>query len=140
MKLKFKKLHEDAKLPTRGSEHAVGYDLSTVEEFTLSPGAVRMIRTGLAAAIPDGHYGRLAPRSGLAAKNGISLGGGVIDPDYAGEIKVILMNHGPAPVAFHVGDRVAQLILEKCSTPEAEWVDELPETGRGHGGFGSTGA
>lgn len=139
MKLQFKKLHEAAQLPKRGSEHAVGYDVSTVEHFTLLPGTARMVPTGLSAAIPDEHYGRIAPRSGLAKKSGIGVLAGVVDPDYRGEIAVILVNHGQSQISFQIGDRIAQLILERCSTPEAEWVDELPETVRGVGGFGSSG-
>jgi dUTP pyrophosphatase len=89
--------------------------------------------------IPHGHYGRVAPRSGLAWKKSIDVGAGVIDEDYRGNVGVILFNFGDEDFVIKQGDRVAQLILEKISTPEVEEVDELPETSRGDGGFGSTG-
>lgn len=148
MKLQFKKLHPDAKLPTRGSEHAAGYDLCAVEDAFLYPPASvfsgvrierQVIRTGLSIAIPPGCYGRIAPRSGLAAKHGIDVLAGVVDFDYRGEILVVLVNLGDMPFSVSAGDRIAQLILESIETPEPEWANELPDTARGENGFGSTG-
>jgi dUTP pyrophosphatase len=90
--------------------------------------------------LPNGVYGRVAPRSGLAVKHGIQVGAGVVDPDYTGEVKVVLFNHGDKDFEVKKGDRVAQLILERCETPEVEEVGTVEDTERGAGGFGSTGA
>lgn len=100
-----------------------------------------MIPTGIAVAIPEGHAGLVAPRSGLAARYGISVvnGPGVIDPGYRGEINVILINHGTVPLTLQRGDRVAQLLVVPVVTPELVEVDELPDSVRGTGGFGSSG-
>jgi dUTP pyrophosphatase len=95
--------------------------------------------TDIAVAIPEGHYGRVAPRSGLALKNFIDVGAGVIDADYRGPIGVLIFNFGDVSFKIGRGDRIAQLILERISTPYVEVVQELPETERGSGGFGSTG-
>lgn len=89
-------------------------------------------------AIPRGYYGRIAPRSGWAASNGIDVLGGVIDASFRGGIRVILINHGSSTITFHRRQKIAQLIIEPCATPTAEWADELPETARGEGGFGSS--
>jgi dUTP pyrophosphatase len=98
-----------------------------------------MVSTGIAIGIPNGTYGRVAPRSGLAAKHGIDVGAGVIDPDYTGEVKVILFNNSDNDFEIKKGDRIAQLILEKVLTPEIKELGELAKTLRGEGGFGSTG-
>ena len=100
-----------------------------------------MIPTGIAVAIPDGYTGLVAPRSGLAIREGISVvnGPGVVDAGYRGEINAVLINHGAEPVAFNRGDRVAQLLVLPVVLPELEAVDELPGSERGAGGFGSTG-
>ena len=90
-------------------------------------------------AIPEGHYGRVAPRSGLAVKNFIDVGAGVIDCDYRGALGVVLFNHSADDFHIKPGDRIAQLIIEKISTPDVVEVDDLDETARGAGGFGSTG-
>ena len=138
--LLFKRLHPAAQLPTRGSEGAAGLDLYAIERVTIQPGARAAVRTGLAAAVPEGFYGRVAPRSGLAVRHGIDVLAGVIDSDYRGEILCALVNHGDAPFEVEPGTRVAQLIIEAIATPEPDWAEELPETTRGAGGFGSTGA
>lgn len=96
-KLKVRKLHPDAKLPTKGSEHAAGYDLSSVEETVVQPKDKMLVSTGLAMAIPYGNYGRVAPRSGLATKHFIHVGAGVVDADYRGEVKVLLYNFSDTP-------------------------------------------
>lgn len=95
--------------------------------------------TGVAVVLPVGTYGRVAPRSGLAVKHGINVGAGVVDPDYTGEVKVLLFNHGVDAFEVKRGDRIAQLILERCETPDVEEVGVIAETARGAGGFGSTG-
>ena len=137
--IKVKKLHEQAKLPLRGSSYAIGADLCSVEDVTLQPGERKLIPTGLAIEIRDGYYGRVAPRSGLAVKQGIDTMAGVIDSDYRGEVRVLLINLSNEPVSFKTGDRIAQLIIEKAEAFDYEWADELNDTSRGAGGFGSTG-
>jgi deoxyuridine 5'-triphosphate nucleotidohydrolase len=137
--LKAKRLHPDAVIPTRGSQDAVGYDLSSLHKHLLAAGGQLRIPTGIAMAIPQGFYGRVAPRSGLAAKHGIDVMAGVIDPDYRGEIIVILINHGREAVWIEPGMRIAQLILERVGVLPVEVVDDLNDTARGAGGFGSSG-
>lgn len=137
--LKVKKLHESARLPLRGSAHAIGADLCCVEAFTLQPLERKLIPTGLAIEIPVGFYGRVAPRSGLAVKQGIDTLAGVIDSDYRGEVRVLLINFNSEAVSFDAGERIAQLIIEKAETVDYEWAEELSDTTRGAGGFGSTG-
>jgi len=138
-RLLFKRLHPAARLPTRGSAGAAGLDLYAVERVTIRPGARAAVRTGLAAAIPAGFYGRIAPRSGLSVRHGIGVLAGVIDSDYRGEILCALVNHGEEPFEVEPGARVAQLVVEAIATPEPAWAEDLPETARGAGGFGSTG-
>jgi dUTP pyrophosphatase len=137
--LRFLRLHPAAKLPTRGSRQAAGLDLYSIEDVMLEAGARAAVRTGLAVAIPEGFYGRVAPRSGLAVNYGLDVLAGVIDSDYRGEIVCALVNHGREAFTLAAGQRVAQLIVEAIITPEAVWADALDETARGAGGFGSTG-
>jgi dUTP pyrophosphatase len=140
MPLGVKKLTYDAILPTRGSDGSVGYDLySVVDTIVPRQAGNTLVGTGLAVIIPDGCYGRVAPRSGLAVKHCIQVGAGVIDPDYTGEIKVVLFNHGTEDFEIKKGDRIAQLILERCETPIIKEIGLLEETLRGSDGFGSTG-
>lgn len=134
-----KKAIPQAIIPSRQSEFAAGYDLSSVGYLTIEPYGKAVVGTGLHIAIPAGHYGRIAPRSGLAAKNHIDVGAGVIDCDYRGLIQVVLFNHGSEPFVIGYGDRIAQLILEKISTPPVVEVETLDNTVRGGDGFGSTG-
>lgn len=133
------KLHPSARLPTRGSRFAAGLDLYSVEDLTIPAHGRRAVRTGLAVAIPRGFYGRVAPRSGLAMKHGLDVLAGVIDGDYRGEIMCALINHGEEPFRVETGTRVAQLVIEAIATPGAVWSEDLQETERGRGGFGSTG-
>ena len=140
MPLGVKKLTYDAILPTRGSDGSVGYDLySAVDIIVPSQAGNALVGTGIALSIPLDCYGRIAPRSGLAAKHCIQVGAGVIDPDYTGEIKVVLFNHGTEDFEIKKGDRIAQLILERCETPIIKEIGLLDETLRGSDGFGSTG-
>lgn len=138
-----KKLKPTATIPSRGSEFAAGYDLYACEDYCIAGGDRILVSTGISIALPFGTYGRIASRSGLAVKQGIEVGAGVIDYDYRGEVKVLLHNHKPTieGCSFHVkkGNRIAQLIIEKCFTPGITEVDDLNETVRGSGGFGSTG-
>lgn len=138
--LNFKKLHDNAKLPTRGSVHSCGLDLYSIEQLTLYPGDRVSCRTGLAMAIPHGFYGRIAARSGLIFKHGINVLGGVIDADYRGEVICLLTNLGDIEFTINVGDRFAQLIIEQVAMCEPEWTTNLDQTARASGGFGSTGS
>jgi len=135
-----KRLVQDATIPTRGSSGAVGYDLYSVDEVVVSPSQRALVGTGVAVILPMNVYGRVAPRSGLAVKHGIQVGAGVVDPDYRGEIKVVLFNQGDKHFEIKKGDRIAQLVLERCETPDVREIESLDETDRGSGGFGSTGA
>lgn len=139
MNLRVKKLIPNAIVPTRGSGGAVGYDLYSSDEIVVQPTHRALIGTGIAIVLPVGVYGRVAPRSGLTVKHGIHIGAGVIDPDYTGEVKVALFNLGDSPFEIKKGDRIAQLILERCETPDVTEITEMSETDRGSGGFGSTG-
>jgi dUTP pyrophosphatase len=139
MSLGVKKLGYDSILPTRGSDGAVGYDLYSNCDGVIAKGERGVVSTGIAISLPPGVYGRVAPRSGLAMKNGIQIGAGVIDPDYTGEISVIIFNMGDNDFEVKKGARIAQLILERCETPPVEEIGLLQETLRGEGGFGSTG-
>ena len=138
-RLHFKRLHPEARLPSRGSARAAGLDLYAVECLTIEPGGRAAVRTGLAVAVPRGFYGRVAPRSGLAVRHGIDVLAGVIDSDYRGEILCALVNHGREPFEIEPGARIAQLVVEAIATPEPAWAEDLEETDRGAGGFGSTG-
>ena len=137
--LTFKKLDSAAVLPGRGSACAAGLDLHSIGAVHLSPGQRVLVRTGLAVAIPEGHYGRIAPRSGLATKQGIDVLAGVIDADYRGEIQCLLYNTSDEAVELPAQTKICQLIIEKIITPAPTWVEELTDTTRGAGGFGSTG-
>jgi len=139
MSLRIKKLTYDAIIPTRGSGGAVGYDLYSTDEVVIPPTHRALIGTGVAIVLPPDVYGRVAPRSGLAVKHGIQVGAGVVDPDYTGEVKVVLFNHGDKDFEVKRGERIAQLVLERCETPDVEEIGLLEETERGAGGFGSTG-
>ena len=140
--LRFKKLHAEAKLPTRGSPLAAGLDIYSVERVTIEAGTRAGVRTGLAVAIPVGFYGRVAPRSGLAVRHGITIPNapGLIDSGYRGEVRVLLLNTDAAETfAVAPGDRIAQLLLVRHEAPEVIEVESLDETVRGAGGFGSSG-
>ncbi|KAL9934092.1 hypothetical protein V8E36_007174 [Tilletia maclaganii] len=129
-----------AQLPTRGSAQAAGYDLYAAEDFLLRGKNGRgVVPTGIKVAIPEGCYGRVAPRSGLAAKHGIDVGAGVIDSDYRGLLGVLLFNLGDSDFQIKTGDRIAQLVIEQIRTPDVLEVESLEDTDRGAGGFGSTG-
>lgn len=134
-----KRLHPAAVLPACANPGDAGYDLTSVEDVHLVPGQRLLVPTGLSMAIPPGHYGRVAPRSGLAVKMGIDVGAGVLDSVFRGEVKVLLINHGNRDVHLPAGSRIAQLIIERISNPCVIEVDELDTTKRGGGGFGSTG-
>ena len=156
MESRYSKIHPDAREPFRANPSDAGYDLFSTQYETLEPFQRKLISTGINIEIPEGFYGRIAPRSGLACKKGIDVMAGVIDSGYRGEIKVLLINfsfegYNLKPNAFEAmfgsvnkidikpGDRIAQLIIEKCH--EATWkpVASLEESKRGEKGFGSSG-
>lgn len=126
-------------LPTRMTPGSAGYDLYAAVRQEMAPGTRAMVSTDISVEIPAGHYGRIAPRSGLAVKKGIGIGAGVIDSDFRGPIGVVMFNHNDEWFEMMPGDRIAQLILEKISTPAVEEITEHTATQRGEGGFGSTG-
>ena len=117
--LNFKKLDPRATLPTRGSQASAGLDLYAIEAVSIEPGQRAVARTGLAVAIPEGFYGRLAPRSGLATKKGLDVLAGVIDADYRGEIGCLVHNVGAEKIDLPENSKICQLIIEKIITPQA---------------------
>ena len=137
--LKVQKLNNNAALPKRSTEGAAGYDLCASHNCTIPAGGKGLVKTGLSISFPVGLYARIAPRSGLALKRFIDVGAGVVDSDYRGDVGVVLFNHGDQEFQVKMGDRIAQLILEKIDTPPVEEVQGLDQTVRGSGGFGSTG-
>jgi len=141
MEIQVRKLHPEARLPHRAHEGDGGADLHSVEQITIPPGERREVGTGIALAIPQGYAGFVQPRSGLAFRHGIMVvnSPGLIDAGYRGEVRVSLYNSGTEPFAIAVGDRIAQLVIQRVETPGFSVVEELDETGRGSGGFGSTG-
>ena len=139
MSLLVQKLMPNAKIPTRGSQCSIGYDLYSNGKTYIPPYEQALVGTGIAITVPAGTYGRIAPRSGLALKNNIHVNAGVIDPDYTGEVRVLLYNSGDATFEIKEGDRVAQLILEQAMIAPVVEVNTIQATERGAGGFGSTG-
>lgn len=149
-KLLVKKLSENATIPTKEYDKAAGFDLYSAEDCVIPAACMgyqfchetkvtNLVKTDLSIRVPDGTYGRIAPRSGLAVKNKITTGAGVIDQSYTGNVGVVLFNFGNDDFSVKKGDRIAQLILEKISYERLEVVDELPNTERGEKGFGSSG-
>ena len=145
MKIKLKRLHKDAIIPTYGTKYAAAVDLYAVEDYSVKVGKVIWLRTGIAIEIPEGYYVEIYNRSGLAAKREIIIvSSRVIDSDYRGEVMVPVKCIADIPkgwfASIEKGDRIAQMILKKKINVEFEEVEELSETDRGSGGFGSTGA
>jgi dUTP pyrophosphatase len=140
MNILIKKLSENGKTPTQGSKYAAGYDLYSAENATVYRLSRKMIKTNISISIPEGYYGRIAPRSGLAFKNGIDVLAGVIDSDYRGEICVILFNTD-SNMDFNInsGDRIAQIVIEKCHSVDWQETQELDSSVRSEKGFGSSG-
>lgn len=141
--IRVKKLHPAAKLPTYGSLEAAGADLYVCldEAVTIEPGETFWVPTGIALEVPKGCAGLVYARSSMGAKRGLAPANkvGVVDSDYRGEIKVVLLNHSKLPQILEPGERVAQFIITPVLQPRYEEVDELTDTDRGVGGFGSTG-
>lgn len=140
--LQIKQLTPNAVVPTYAHEGDAGMDLRASEEASIPPGSRALVGTGIAIALPHAHVGLVHPRSGLAAKNGITVlnAPGTIDAGYRGEVKVILLNTSDETFTISPGDRIAQLVIQKVERPDIEVVASLDEdTARGAGGFGSTG-
>lgn len=140
MDIHIKLLSENAKVPTQGTPFSAGYDLYAAEATVVPRLGRKLIKTNVSMAIPMNHYGRIAPRSGLAYKNGIDVLAGVIDSDYRGDIGVILYNTDNN-IDFEVktGDKIAQIIIESCSSANFVKTNDLPASKRGEGGYGHTG-
>ena len=141
--LSIKRLYPDSKPPVRATDAAAGVDLYAHNGMlTLAPGAWAAIGSGIAIALPDGHVGLVCPRSGLASRHGLTVlnAPGVIDPDYTGEVKVLLINLGKDAVVIEKEMRIAQLLVVACAPLAMAEVDDLSETARGSGGFGHTGS
>lgn len=137
-----RRLDPDLPLPAYAHPGDAGADLLTTVDVTLQPGERALVPTGIALALPEGYVAFVQPRSGLAARHGISIVNtpGTVDAGYRGEIKVLLVNHDPVePVTLHRGDRVAQLVVQRFETARFVEVAELPDSVRGTGGYGSTG-
>lgn len=142
--VRFRRLasNPDLPLPERATEHAAGYDVRSAEaDVTLEPGEIRLVGTGLVMELPEGVECQVRPRSGLALRHGVTLPNspGTIDPDYRGELRVIMQNLGAEAVTLARGERIAQLVFARFEAPEIAETSELSETARGEGGFGSTG-
>lgn len=137
--IKIKRLTDKAKLPTQGSSNCAGLDLYSAEEKVVQKNTRCIITTDLAIELPEGTYGRISERSGLALHHGIKIGGGVIDRDYTGAIKIILYNFSDKDYQVSTGDKIAQLICEKYIMPTIQEVNEINITLRGANAFGSTG-
>ena len=145
VRLKWLAHGEGLALPARQTAAAAGYDLCAAvpqgEELVLAPGAYGLVACGFALALPPGFEAQIRPRSGLAARSGVTVlnAPGTIDADYRGEVKVVLINHGAAPFAVRRGDRIAQMVIAEVPQSEIVEVEQIEETARGQGGFGSTG-
>ena len=139
MNIEIKKLHDDASIPSRNTSADAGYDLYTIGHDVIKSGEIKLVNIGISVAIPHGYYGRIAPRSGLALNHGIDVLAGVIDSGYRGEICALLANLNDRSFSYRKGDRVAQIIIERCHDVDWQEVKELNGTHRDKGGFGSSG-
>ena len=144
LQLRARKLHPDAQLPcfAHGPDEDAGMDLYAVEEAMLAPGGRASVGCGIALEIPPGYEGQVRPRSGLAAKHGVTLvnAPGTIDPGYRGEVRVLMINLSREAYLVKPGERVAQLVIGAYAAPEWRWSETLDDSDRSDGGFGSTGA
>lgn len=132
-------LNPIAKPPVRGSSDAAGYDIHCDANFTIQPGQQAVLTTGIKMKIPKGWYGQILPRSGLAVKYRIDTRAGVIDSDYRGEVKVVLVNEGNQDVVLNAQDRICQMVILPHFSGDVIVVPSVDATERGEGGFGSTG-
>ena len=136
--LKIKLLTTNATIPTRGSSKAAGLDLYSAESVNIPPKNRMLIKTDLQIKLPEGHYGRIAPKSGLTIKNNIDIGAGVVDEDFRGNLSIAIINNSLETFHIKIGMPVAQLICEKISNPQIKIVDNLDTTARGSKGFNTT--
>jgi len=132
-------LNSVAKAPIRSTTYAAGYDIHCDANFTIQPGQQAVLTTGVKMKIPNGWYGQILPRSGLTVKNRIDTRAGVIDSDYRGEVKIVLVNEGTQEVVFNAQDRIAQMVILQHFGAPVRIVSSVDQTTRGEGGFGSTG-
>jgi dUTP pyrophosphatase len=142
LQIAIRRLDPDVPLPAYAHPGDAGADLCSTEDVTLAPGERRLVPTGIAMALPEGYVALVHPRSGLAARHGLSIvnAPGTIDAGYRGEVKVCLVNLDPTtPIALSRGDRIAQLVIQRVEEAVFAEVDALPESARGSGGYGSTG-
>lgn len=139
MELLIKKLHPEAKLPERSHHDDAGLDICSLETFTLEPKSKVAASTGIALAIPTGYVGLIWDKSSIPFHYGVKSMGGVIDAQYRGEVKVLLVNLSDDPVTFTAGQKIAQLLIQKVELPVPKEVAELPNSVRGEAAFGSTG-
>lgn len=139
--LRVRRLDPDVPLPSYAHPGDAGLDLASAEERVLAPGERAAVATGLAVAVPDGWVGLVHPRSGLSLRDGVTVvnAPGTVDSGYRGELKVLLVNLGDRPVEISPGERIAQLVLQRVGRARIVEVDQLDDTARGTGGFGSTG-
>ena len=137
--MKVKKLHPEAKIPTRSHDGDAGLDVYNVENIAVMDNSDYVIRTGISIAIPDNWVAIVKEKSGRATKNKLTVGACVIDSGYRGEILIHLFNNSDLPVTFNIGEKIAQLVVVPCWTGQPEEVEELDDTSRGDGKFGSTG-
>ncbi len=140
MILKIKKIHQNAKIPKYALPGDAGMDLFSVENLSIKPGSIEAIKTGITVDLPEGSVGLIWDKSGLALKSGIKVMGGVIDSGYRGEIAVIITNLSNKEHQIKVGDKIAQMLIQKVEQPKIVETDELSKTERNRGGFGSTGS
>ena len=141
MKVKFQRINPIAELPTYAHPGDAGMDIRSIEELTIEPGARALVHTGLVMVLPPGYEAQVRPRSGLALKNGVTVLNtpGTIDEGYRGEIGVILANFGSEPFKVEKGAKIAQMVIAPCTRAEIAETDEVDDTVRGTGGFGSSG-
>ena len=141
MKVKFQRINQSAELPTYAHPGDAGMDIRSIEELTIEPGARALVHTGLVMVLPPGYEAQVRPRSGLALKNGVTVLNtpGTIDEGYRGEIGVILANFGSEPFKVEKGAKIAQMVIAPCTRAEIAETDEVDDTVRGTGGFGSSG-
>ena len=141
MEVKVKKIHEDAKIPAYAHEGDSGMDLYSVEETILQPGETKLVKTGLQIAVPKGFEAQVRPKSGLAAKFGVTVLNtpGTVDSGYRGEVMIILVNHGKEEYKVEKGKKIAQMVIAKVEEAKIEVVEDLDNTTRKDGGLGSTG-
>ncbi len=139
MKIKIKKISEDAIIPKYAKENDAGMDLFSIEELIIKPGERKGVGTGISISLPKGYVSLIWDKSGVALNSGIKTMAGVLDADYRGEYRVVLLNVSDQNFEIKKGQKIAQVLIQKIEHPEIEVVEELSETSRGEGGFGSTG-